>query len=85
MEGRWGFVRCPFGVLLILRYRFKGMGKKMCYARCPIGVLVALGSRLKEGERERSGFFSVWLILCRYLGLDSMRGRGKTLFRSLYA
>ena len=27
MEGRWGFVRCPLEVVLILRYWFKGMGK----------------------------------------------------------
>ena len=69
---------------MILRYRFKGMGE-MCYVRCLIGVLVILGSRFKEGERERSVFFAVWLILCRYLGPESKGGRGESLFGSLYA
>ena len=57
----------------------------MCYVPCPIGVLVILGSRFKEGKRERCVFFTVWLILCRYLVPDSKRGRGESLFCSLYA
>ena len=57
----------------------------MCYVRYPIGVLVVPGSRSKEGEREESVFFAVWLILCQYLGPDSKKGRGESLFRSLYA
>ena len=57
----------------------------MCYARCPIGFLVVLESRSKEGEREESVFFAVWLILCLYFSPDSKKGRGESLFGSLYA
>lgn len=58
MEGRWGFVRCPLGILLVLGYRYKGR-REMCYVCCPIGVLAVLSSRFKEGERGKSVLFAV--------------------------
>ena len=79
MEGRWGFVLCLLGVLLVLGYRFKGRGE-MCYVRYPFGVLLFLGSRSKEGKGGRSVFFAV-CVLSHWVKLDGLKPRPHGIWR----